>query len=112
MVYRSDMEIDFLTKGDNNPVDDRGLYPRNQRWLHKENIIGKATGFVYLSGKPPVLTPFSSSVSDSPFGYQNHLFRFLPYFGMVTIIMNDFPMLKYGMIAFMGLMVLVHKDSY
>ena len=39
-------EVDVLTKGDNNMVDDRGLYPRGQLWLNKKHIIGKAQGFV------------------------------------------------------------------
>ena len=26
----------YLTKGDNNPVDDRGLYPRGQTYLREE----------------------------------------------------------------------------
>ena len=30
----------FLTKGDNNPVDDRGLYPRGTVYLDETNIIG------------------------------------------------------------------------
>lgn len=36
--------------------------------------------------------------------------RYLPYLGMVTIIMNDFPMLKYGLIAVLGLMVVISKE--
>jgi len=28
MIFRPNKEIRVLTKGDNNPVDDRGLYPR------------------------------------------------------------------------------------
>ena len=28
----------FLTKGDNNEVDDRGLYPRNVKYLEEEHI--------------------------------------------------------------------------
>jgi len=77
---RHNGEIDFLTKGDNNPVDDRGLYPRNQLWLHKNNILGRAKAF-------------------------------LPYVGMVTIVMNDYPMLKYALIAIMGILVLANRES-
>eukprot|EP01114_Cavostelium_apophysatum_P004476 TRINITY_DN1472_c0_g1_i1.p1 TRINITY_DN1472_c0_g1~~TRINITY_DN1472_c0_g1_i1.p1 ORF type:complete len:146 (+),score=9.38 TRINITY_DN1472_c0_g1_i1:185-622(+) len=72
-------DIDMLTKGDNNSVNDRGLYPRGQQWINKQHIIGRAKGF-------------------------------LPYIGMVTIIMNDFPMLKYGLIALMGFFVLVNRE--
>ena len=34
-----------LTKGDNNNVDDRGLYYPGQMWLHKEDIIGRVVGY-------------------------------------------------------------------
>ena len=36
----------FLTKGDNNQVDDRGLYAPNQLWLQKKDVVGRARGFV------------------------------------------------------------------
>ena len=35
----------LLSKGDNNPVDDRGLYPRNIFWLNKKHIIGKIRAY-------------------------------------------------------------------
>ena len=35
-------EVRMLTKGDNNEVDDRGLYNRGQVWLSRKNIIGRA----------------------------------------------------------------------
>lgn len=34
----------ILTKGDNNQVDDRGLYNPGQLWIHREHIIGKVRG--------------------------------------------------------------------
>jgi len=43
--YRPDGEVDLLTKGDNNPVDDRGLYPPGQLWLNERHIIGRAKGY-------------------------------------------------------------------
>ena len=52
--------MELLTKGDNNAVDDRGLYAASQSWINKEHVIGRAKGY-------------------------------LPYIGMVTIIMNDYP---------------------
>mmetsp|Transcript_29000 Transcript_29000/g.40817 ORF Transcript_29000/g.40817 Transcript_29000/m.40817 type:complete len:176 (+) Transcript_29000:70-597(+) len=76
---KPDGKVDILTKGDNNQVDDRGLYPRDVLWLNREHIIGRAKGF-------------------------------LPYVGMVTIIMNDYPMLKYALIGIMGLFVLVNRE--
>lgn len=34
----------ILTKGDNNKIDDRGLYPKGMMWLSKDNIVGKVYG--------------------------------------------------------------------
>ncbi|KAF4517241.1 hypothetical protein B566_EDAN011624 [Ephemera danica] len=55
--------VKFLTKGDNNSVDDRGLYAPGQLWLTKRDVVGRARGF-------------------------------LPYVGMVTIYMNEYPKFK------------------
>jgi len=71
--------IKFLTKGDNNEVDDRGLYAPGQKWLEKGDVVGRARGFV-------------------------------PYVGIVTIIMNDYPKFKYVTLALLGLFVLVHRE--
>ena len=35
---------------------------------------------------------------------------FLPYVGMVTIVMNDYPALKVGLILLLGLLVVTSKD--
>ncbi|XP_064293832.1 signal peptidase complex catalytic subunit SEC11C isoform X1 [Phalacrocorax carbo] len=72
--------IKFLTKGDNNEVDDRGLYKEGQNWLEKKDVVGRARGF-------------------------------LPYVGMVTIIMNDYPKFKYALLAVMGAYVLLKRES-
>ncbi len=37
----------FLTKGDNNQVDDRGLYAPGQLWLEKKDVIGRARGYTF-----------------------------------------------------------------
>ena len=37
--------------------------------------------------------------------------RYLPYIGMVTIIMNDYPLVKYALVALMGLFVLTSKEQ-
>lgn len=34
----------LLTKGDNNNIDDRGLYNARQMWIHKEHVVGKVRG--------------------------------------------------------------------
>jgi len=69
----------ILTKGDNNQVDDRSLYPQGQYWIHREEIIGRAKGFV-------------------------------PYAGMVTILMNDYPYLKFVVLGGLALFILVHRE--
>lgn len=72
-------DIKFLTKGDNNAVDDRGLYKQGQHWLEKKDVVGRARGFV-------------------------------PYIGIVTILMNDYPKFKYAVLFMLGLFVLVHRE--
>ncbi|XP_018428949.1 PREDICTED: signal peptidase complex catalytic subunit SEC11C-like isoform X3 [Nanorana parkeri] len=37
--------------------------------------------------------------------------KFLPYVGMVTIVMNDYPKFKYAVLAIMGAFVLVKRES-
>lgn len=71
--------VKFLTKGDNNSVDDRGLYAPGQMWLTKKDIVGRARGF-------------------------------LPYVGMVTILMNEYPNLKYAILGILALYVLLHRE--
>ncbi|EUB57128.1 Signal peptidase complex catalytic subunit SEC11C [Echinococcus granulosus] len=72
--------VKFLTKGDNNAVDDRALYPQGQDWLEEKHVMGKAKGF-------------------------------LPYIGMVTIIMNDYPKLKYAVIGSLGVFMLITREQ-
>ena len=72
--------IEVLTKGDNNKVDDLSLYSPGQQWLKREDILGRARGT-------------------------------LRYLGMVTIILNDYPLVKYVLIGIMGLFVLTNKES-
>jgi len=42
---RPNKEHRILTKGDNNPVDDRGLYPRGQLWIKESQIMGQVVGY-------------------------------------------------------------------
>uniref|UniRef100_U5EVP6 Signal peptidase complex catalytic subunit SEC11 n=1 Tax=Corethrella appendiculata TaxID=1370023 RepID=U5EVP6_9DIPT len=71
--------VKFLTKGDNNAVDDRGLYAPGQLWLTKKDIVGRAKGF-------------------------------LPYVGMITIYMNEYPNLKYAVLGLLAMYVLLHRE--
>ncbi|CAE7945397.1 Sec11c [Symbiodinium sp. KB8] len=68
---KPDGTLSMLTKGDNNQVDDRGLYAARQLFLSKKEIMGRAQAY-------------------------------LPYVGMVTIWLNDYPWLKYVLIGSMG----------
>ncbi|KAM5293163.1 signal peptidase complex catalytic subunit SEC11A isoform 2 [Mus musculus] len=36
--------------------------------------------------------------------------RFVPYIGIVTILMNDYPKFKYAVLFLLGLFVLVHRE--
>ncbi|ESO85075.1 hypothetical protein LOTGIDRAFT_235937 [Lottia gigantea] len=76
---KEDGSLKFLTKGDNNSVDDRGLYAQGQFWLEKKDVVGRARGF-------------------------------LPYVGIVTILMNDYPKFKYLVLACLGIYVLIHRE--
>ena len=69
----------LLTKGDNNNLDDRGLYNEGQLWLEDKEVIGRTVGF-------------------------------LPYVGMVTIVMNDYPIVKWVTVGLMGFFVLCTKE--
>merc|ERR1711907_512960 len=70
---------ELLTKGDNNNLDDRGLYNEGQLWLEETEVIGRTVGY-------------------------------LPYVGMVTIIMNDYPAVKWVTVGLMGFFVLSTKE--
>ena len=37
-------DVKLLTKGDNNYVDDRGLYSPGQLWVQREEVVGRARG--------------------------------------------------------------------
>jgi len=76
---KPDGRVELLTKGDNNRVDDRGLYAPGQHFIGREDILGRAVGT-------------------------------LRYVGMVTIILNDYPALKYVLVAIMGLFALTTKE--
>lgn len=61
----------FLTKGDRNLVDDRGLYAEGQNWITRADIQGKVVGV-------------------------------LRYVGFATILLNEYPAVKYALLGIMG----------
>ena len=70
----------YLTKGDNNHIDDRNLYATDQLWLRRPEILGIAVAS-------------------------------LPHIGFVTIMLQDYPVLKYALVGLMGLFVLTGKEG-
>eukprot|EP01017_Pseudomicrothorax_dubius_P011913 TRINITY_DN1459_c0_g3_i5.p1 TRINITY_DN1459_c0_g3~~TRINITY_DN1459_c0_g3_i5.p1 ORF type:complete len:186 (+),score=40.04 TRINITY_DN1459_c0_g3_i5:167-724(+) len=72
----------ILTKGDNNNVDDRPLYAQ---YGHKEYLLSKNE----IMGKVKA---------------------YIPSIGYVTIILNDYPLVKYFVLGLMFILVLVGKD--
>jgi signal peptidase len=105
---KEDGTVDLLTKGDNNAVDDRGLYAASQSWIHREHVIGRAKGCASERGtrRQRDATPARTAHTRS----QPPVHRYLPYIGMVTIIMNDYPIVKYILVGLMGLFVLTTKE--
>jgi signal peptidase I len=47
-------EVRLLTKGDNNPVDDRGLYNTGQMWLKPQDILGRCRGYLPYVGQATI----------------------------------------------------------
>jgi signal peptidase len=75
-----DEDVRLLTKGDNNRVDDRGLYNTGQMWLREEDILGRAYACVR-------------------------------YVGMFTILLNDYPALKFVTLALMAILVIANREE-
>jgi signal peptidase len=71
----------LLTKGDNNAEDDLALYAPGQRFLDRKEDV---IGVMY---------------------------GFMPYVGMVTLAMNDYPALRYVLLGGMGLTALISRES-
>ena len=70
----------FYFQGDNNQVDDRALYNRNQLWITPKEVVGRAGGMA-------------------------------PYVGMVTIIMNDYPKIKWAVLAVLTALTLLNREA-
>lgn len=54
---RSDLDLHrqlILTKGDNNEVDDRSLYPPMQDYVRRSEIVGVVVAYVPGIGWPPI----------------------------------------------------------
>jgi signal peptidase len=77
-VHEEETELWLLTKGDNNNVNDRGLY-RNTLWIKRSNLMGRVR-------------------------------MYLPYVGIITIWLNDYPILKYLLVGSMVLVGLTSRE--
>lgn len=81
ILSRSDGLQLLLTKGDNNPVNDLGLYSRNQIYLDRDaDIVGVVKGYV-------------------------------PFIGYVTIWITENVYLKYAMIGFMAISAFLSNEE-
>jgi signal peptidase I len=88
---KEDGEVEVLTKGDANRVDDIGLYAPGQRWLKRSDILGETPSLLQ-----PVCPPSPRPPPPSCPGRATGVLRYL---GMVTIILNDYPALKFVLIG-------------
>lgn len=70
----------MLTKGDNNQVDDRGLYDAGAFFVSTKYILGRVVGYI-------------------------------PHVGMVTILINDYPLLKYGLFGLIAFSTLIGRQD-
>ncbi len=83
-------------------MDDRGLYAPGQQWLQRDDILG--TIFFCATG---AFLVYVFVVLCS--GRARGVLRFL---GMVTIILNDFPIVKYvliGIYCYILMILLTHS---
>ena len=117
-------KVEVLTKGDNNRVDDRGLYAPGQLWLQREDILGiKIISIIIIIIIIIITIKFRESTwyfKISRYYLKSYYFYYITIIlllllllllGMVTIILNDYPPVKYVLIGVMGLFVLTNKES-
>ena len=76
----ADGNAKYLTKGDNNDVDDISFYQRGSMWLTPEHVQGT-------------------------------ILMYFPSVGYFSILMNDYPQLKYALLAALALTVLLTRGD-
>ena len=125
---KPDGRVELLTKGDNNRVDDRGLYAPGQQFIGREDILGRAVGTLRYVGMVGAASHLLPPRTDRLCGMRPQtvarvvILAWLPPGGVcevthsrlvahtcrsvgrrqVTIILNDYPALKYVLVAVMG----------
>jgi signal peptidase I len=78
-LSRAGGDLYILTKGDNNSVDDRGLYPSGVKWLHRKDIMGKMRAYL------PYMGMFTIWLND----YAWFKFTVLGLMGFFVLIAKD-----------------------
>lgn len=78
-VHEENEDYFILTKGDNNRVNDRGLYSQGQYWIQKKDIMGR-------------------------------VWFYIPYVGIITIWLSDYPILKVMLIGGMVIIGLTSRE--
>ena len=58
----------LLTKGDNNEVNDRGIYGMETLWLHKKHVMGRVRGSIPYLGVATILLTENPIVKYSVLG--------------------------------------------
>mmetsp|Transcript_16583 Transcript_16583/g.33970 ORF Transcript_16583/g.33970 Transcript_16583/m.33970 type:complete len:155 (-) Transcript_16583:1260-1724(-) len=71
-VHDHGSQLEILTKGDNNMVDDRGLYRTGQLWLNRSDIMGRAFFIVPYAGMVSTLNPPENPRSSFGISHQLH----------------------------------------
>ncbi len=44
-----------MTKGDNNDIDDRALYPKGQSYVYRDQVVGLVRGYLPVLGWVAIL---------------------------------------------------------
>jgi signal peptidase len=99
--------VKFLTKGDNNNVDDRGLYAPGQLWLSPKDVVGRARGFVPHVGIVTILMNDYPKLKVICFliDFSNLVARSTSWLTLVF-----FSTLQYFVLACLGIFVLIHRE--
>ena len=111
----------LLTKGDNNSVDDRGLYASKPstvltctRLFPLQNsrcqLIGKGSAKKQGPGPDRFVLCFACSDKElwlKDTSVMGTTVVYLPYVGQVTIILNDYPIVKWSVISGMVILALL-----
>ncbi|KAB0399132.1 hypothetical protein E2I00_008401 [Balaenoptera physalus] len=72
-------DIEFLTKGGNIKVDDRGSYKEGENWLEKKDVVGRARG----------LLPYVGTVTIIKNGYPKFQYAVLAVMGACVLLKRE-----------------------